>query len=89
MTPTPEGRILPCKEMLITGYLTNVINSLRHLFTHKSSNLWLTAMCDKESFANGRFLAINIVVFDDEHGFLSIFWAKKSPIGISDRAGWV
>ena len=34
-------------------------------------------MHHKESFANGRFLAINIVVFDDEHGFLSNI--KKAP----------
>ena len=49
MRPTLEGRIVPCKEMLITGYLTNVINSLKHIFTHKSSNLWLSDMCQKET----------------------------------------
>jgi hypothetical protein len=37
-------------------------------------------VCHQESFANGSFLAINIVVFDDEHGYSPIFWAKKSPI---------
>jgi hypothetical protein len=26
-------------------------------------------------------------VLDDEHGFFPIFWAKKSPISVSDQAG--
>jgi DNA invertase Pin-like site-specific DNA recombinase len=32
----------------------------------------------KETFANGRFMAINMVVLDNEHGFS--FGQKKAPI---------
>jgi hypothetical protein len=34
-------------------------------------------------------MAMNIVVLDDDHGFLPIFWAKKSPISVSDQVGWL
>ena len=67
--PTLKAALYRVNKCWLSGYLTSVINSLRHLFTHKSSNLWLSAMCHKETFATGSFMAINRVVLDDEHGF--------------------
>jgi hypothetical protein len=44
-------------------------------------------MCQQETFANVSFMAINMVVLDDEHGISSyILGKKKSPISVSDQA---
>ena len=40
-------------------------------FSQKSFLHLMAIECHKESFANGRFMAINMVVLDDEHGFSS------------------
>jgi hypothetical protein len=45
------------------------------------TGVWLSAMCHQESFTNVSFMAINIVVLNDRHGFLPIFWAKKARSG--------
>jgi hypothetical protein len=34
-----------------------------------TAHTWLSAMCHQQSFANGSFMAINMMVLDDEHGF--------------------
>ena len=48
-------------------------------------------MCHQGTFANGKCMAINMVVFDEEHEVFSpyILGKKKSLISVSDQAGWL
>jgi hypothetical protein len=36
---------------------------------------WPSAVCHQQSFANVSFMAMNLMVLDDEHGCFPIFWA--------------
>jgi hypothetical protein len=39
------------------------------------TGVWGSAMCHQETFANGRFMAINLMILDDDYRFYPIFWA--------------
>jgi hypothetical protein len=46
----------------------------------------MTGLCHKKSFANGSFMAINMVLLDDEHGF-SLGYKKALHFHI--RLSWL
>jgi hypothetical protein len=41
-----------------------------------------TGLCHKETFANGSFLGINMVVFDEEHEVFSSYILSKKKTAV-------
>jgi hypothetical protein len=44
-----------------------------------TAHTWLSAMCHQEPFTNGRFMAMKLMVLNDDHVFSSYILGIKKP----------